>query len=73
MVQRPVQLIDGVWAESIAHFGPVERDADDAVGAFGPDVAVLRNVCEVLESGDGFPQLGVEGLVSIGMGSGVFV
>ena len=73
MVQRPVQLIDGVGTERIAHFWPVERDADDAVGVLGPDVAVIRNVCEVLEPGNRFPQLGVEGLVSIGMGGGVFV
>ena len=73
MVERPIKLIDSVRAKRIAHFRPIESDADDAVGALGPDVAVIRNVCEVLEPGNRFPQLGVEGLVSIGMGGGVFV
>jgi hypothetical protein len=30
VVERPVQLVDGLGAERVAHLGPVERDAHRA-------------------------------------------
>ena len=47
VVERPVQLVDGVRAERVADLGPVERDAHRA----GVDGAVVGDVGE-LESRD---------------------
>ena len=55
MVERLVQLIDGMGAESIAYFWPIESDPDDTVGALGSDVAVIRDVGEIGESGNWLP------------------
>lgn len=57
MVQSTVQLVDRMGAEGIAHFRPVERDAHGAL----VDMPVIGDVGEVLEPGDGPPQLRVEG------------
>ncbi len=57
MVERAVQLVDGVRAEGISDLGAIERDADDALG----DMTVVRDVGEVLEAGDGTPELRIEG------------
>lgn len=60
MIERAVQLVDGVRAERITHFRSVEGDANGAL----TDVPVVRDVGEVLESGDRAPELRVEGHLS---------
>src|SRR5699024_9823002 len=61
VVERAVQLVDGVRAEGVAHLRPVEGDADDAVGAALAGVAVVGDVVEV-ESLNLAPGGGVEDL-----------
>src|SRR5690606_14018593 len=64
VVHDPVQLVDGVRAERVAYLRPVERDAHDGqvprLGAAAVDAAVVREVGQVLEPGDGAPPLRVE-------------
>ncbi len=55
VVERPVQLVDGVGAEGVAHLGPVERDAHRA----GVDGPVVGDVGE-LEALDVAPGVGIE-------------
>jgi len=57
VLQRRVQLVDGVGPERVAHLRPVEGDADrrHVLGA------VVRDVGE-LEALDGRPQLRAEGV-----------
>ena len=58
MLEHPEQLVDGVRPERVEHVGPVERDPDRAVGLR----AVVGQVGQVVEAGDGVPGLGVEDL-----------
>ena len=60
MVEGAVELVDGVGAEGVAHFGAVEGDADDA-GVFVP---VVGDVGEVVEAVDCGPLGGVEGVAA---------
>jgi hypothetical protein len=66
VVHHPVQLVDGVRAEGVAHLRPVEGDAHHGQVALlltGPvDAPVVRDVREPLEAGDEPPPGGVEGL-----------
>src|ERR1700693_2118556 len=62
VVERAVQLVDGVRAERVAHLGAVERDPDRAV----VDVAVIRDVGEVAEAVDGSPERWVKRLLAQG-------
>ena len=67
VVERPVQLVDGVRAERVAHLGPVERDAHHRQVALGPvdrarHAAVIREVGEVPEPLDRPPARRVERL-----------
>ena len=61
VVERPVELVDGVRAERVAHLGPVERDPDDRPVAVRRDVPVVGDVGEV-EAGDRAPAVRVEEL-----------
>ena len=63
MVERPIQLVDGVRAEGVAHLRPVERDAHRA-GLCG---AVVGDVGEV-EALHHSPRGRVEGLAHSGSG-----
>jgi hypothetical protein len=56
VVEGAVQLVDGVRAEGVAHLGAVERDPHRT----GVDGAVVGDVDEVVEAGDGDPRVGVE-------------
>ncbi len=56
VVERLVQLVDGVRAEGVAHFGTVERHPDDSLG----DMPVVGDVGQVLETGNRSPVLRVE-------------
>ena len=51
VVERAVQLVDGVRAERIAHLGPVECHPHGAVG----DVPVVGDVGQILETVDPRP------------------
>lgn len=66
MIQRPVQLVDGVRAEGVADLWAVEGDADDAVGAAFANMAVVGDVREVVYTRRIYraPQLGFEGVVA---------
>jgi hypothetical protein len=57
VIERAVQLVDGLRPEGVAHLGPVEGDAHGA----GVDGAVIGDVGEV-EAGDRLPRGGVEDL-----------
>ena len=56
VIQCPVQLVDGVRPEGVAHLGPIEGDAGDAPG----DVVVVGDVGQFAEAVDLTPQVGVE-------------
>src|SRR5699024_5044978 len=60
VVEDPVELVDGVRSEGVAHLGPVEGDPDDAVDPARAGVAVVSDVGEVLEALDGAPLIRVE-------------
>lgn len=60
VVECSVELVDGVWAERVAHLGAVEGDAHDSVAAGVAYVAVVGDVGQVGESVDGAPLAGVE-------------
>ena len=61
MVEYPVELVDGVRAESVAHLRPVEGDAHDPVAPGGTYVAVVGDIGQVFEAWDGAPLGGIEG------------
>ncbi len=63
MVERAVQLIDGVRAKCVAHLGPVERHPHRPVG----DVPVIRDIGQILEAVDGLPLRRVKRIVSQGL------
>ena len=58
IIERAIQLVDGVRSERVAHLRPVERDARDSAR----DVVVVRDIRERVETIDLAPQLGVEKL-----------
>ena len=62
VVERPVQLVDGVRAERVAHLGPVERDPHGRLRRTVDDVAVIGDVGQ-LEAVDRLPRRGVKRVV----------
>ena len=75
VIERPVQLIHRVRAESIAHLRPIKGNAHDAICAALASVAVVGDVSEV-KALDGLPLGRVEGLsggISSGVGHSVIV
>src|SRR5690606_23077374 len=56
VVERAVELVDGVRAEGVAHLRPVEGHPHGAL----LDVPVVGDIGQVLESGDGAPLRGIE-------------
>ena len=62
MVENSVKLVDGVGAECVADFGPVESDADNTVSPVGADMPVVGDVGEVFEAGNRVPKFGFEGV-----------
>ena len=62
MVERAVELVDGVRAEGVEHLGAVEGHAHAAQ----PDRPVVGDVGEVVEAGHLLPRTGVEGLADAG-------
>ena len=72
MIERAVELVDGVRPECVAHLGPVECHPHRRL-RFGiaVDMAVVGDICQVSETvgclGDGPPLAGVKRILAHGV------
>ena len=66
VIERPVQLVDGVRPKGVPHLRSIECDPDRRLRHPVAQVAVIGDVGEVLESLDGLPQGRVERVLTHG-------
>jgi len=62
VVENRVEFVDGMGAECVADFGPVEGNADNTISPVGADMPVVGDVSEVFEAGNRVPKFGFEGV-----------